>query len=131
MRRDPDVFKVGVEIPEEFLQEFMDSVNDVMEPLYPNYDRTFSYWPVKGTWRPLPGADPYDGTVGRIQVSDEVRVEFAVKEKDLEKVLERILQVHPYEEPAIDVIPMYGWKDIIPSGGARRRCRRSSASCGS
>ena len=115
MQADPDIFKIGVNIPGEFLEKLMDSVNSVMEPVYPNYDRTFMYWPVKGTWRPLPGADPYNGTIGKIEVADEMRVEFAVKEKDLRKVISVIADVHPYEEPAIDVIPMYGWKGFIPS----------------
>ena len=117
MQPSPEIFKIGVNIPEEFLQRLMDSVTEVMEPLYPNYDRTFMYWPVKGTWRPLPGAKPYNGTVGKIEVADEMRVEFAVKKKDVEQVIKRIVEIHPYEEPAIDVIPMVAWRDLIPSDG--------------
>ena len=115
MPTDPDIYKIGVNIPAEFLEKLMDSVNDVMEPLYPNYDRTYMYWPVKGTWRPLPGANPYNGTVGKIEVADEMRIEFAVKKKDLEKVVRMIAEVHPYEEPAIDVIPMISWRSLTPS----------------
>jgi hypothetical protein len=131
MQTNPDIYKIGVNIPGEFLERLMDSVNDVMEPLYPNYDRTYMYWPVKGTWRPLPGANPYNGTVGKIEVADEMRIEFAVKEKDLEKVVRTIAEVHPYEEPAIDVIPMISWKRLTASDEDCKRCRRSSASCGS
>jgi hypothetical protein len=131
MPADPEAYKIGVNIPPEFLDELLDAVNEVMEPLYPGYDRTFCYWLVKGTWRPLEGSDPYDGKVGEISVADETRVEFAVKKKDLERVLSVIAEVHPYEEPAVDVIPMIPWRSIIPSDGSRRRCRRSSASCGS
>ena len=130
-QRGPDVLKIGVNVPEEILDVLMDSLNSVMEPLYPGYDRTFMYWPVKGTWRPLEGSEPYLGEAGRIETADEIRLEFAVREKDLESVLETIVRVHPYEEPAIDVIPMFSWKDLIPSGASRRRCRTSSASCGS
>lgn len=115
MRVESEIFKIGVNIPAEFLQTLMDSINDNMESLYPLYDRTFNYWPVKGTWRPLPGATPYNGTVGRIVLADEMRLEFTVKEKDLEKVLMIIKDVHPYEEPVIDIIPMVEWKSIIPS----------------
>ncbi len=126
-----DVYKVGVNIPPDYLETLMDELNGVMEPLYPNYDRAFSYWPVKGTWRSLEGSNPYDGEVGKISVADEIRLEFAVKSKDITKVIGKIAEIHPYEEPAIDVIPMIAWKEFIPSGGSCRRCRRSSASCGS
>ncbi len=95
----------------------MDAINDVMDPLYPKYDRCFMYYEVNGTWRPLEGASPFNGTIGEIERAIEMRVEFAVKEKDLEKVLKAIRDVHPYEEPAIDVIPMISWKSVIPSDG--------------
>ena len=114
-KESPDIFKIGVNIPAEFLERLMDSVTEVIEPLYPKYDRTFMYWPVKGTWRPLEGSDPYNGTVGKIEVADEMRIEFVVKEKDVRNAVEAIVRVHPYEEPAIDIIPMFGWKGFTPS----------------
>ena len=40
-------------------------------------------------------------------------MEFAVREKDLRPAIEAVRRVHPYEEPAIDVIPMIGWKSVI------------------
>ncbi len=116
MQVESDIFKVGVNIPPEFLQTLMDSINDNMESLYPLYDRTFNYWSVKGTWRPLPGSSPYNGTVGKIVLADEMRLEFTVREKDLRNVLDVIKDVHPYEEPVIDVMPMIEWKKVTPSG---------------
>jgi len=107
--------KIGVCAPPEYLERLMDAINDLVEPLYPGYDRAFYYWPVKGTWRSLPGSNPFIGKIGEIEVADEVRLEFAIKEKDLTSVLRLIREVHPYEEPAIDVIPMYSWKEFIPS----------------
>ena len=127
----PDIYKIGVNVPAEFLQGLMDSINEVMEPIYPNYDRVFSYWPVKGTWRPLNGSNPYLGEIGKVEVADEMRLEFAVKEKDLEAVISTMAEHHPYQEPAIDIIPMISWKSVIPSDASRKRYRRSSASCGS
>ncbi len=123
MSPEPEIYKIGVNVPPDHLQAVMESVTEVMEPIYPGYDRVFNYWPVKGTWRPLPGSNPYDGKVGEISVVDEIRLEFAVKEKDLKAVIAAISDVHPYEEPAIDVLPMIPWKDLIPSDGERRRYR--------
>ncbi len=117
--------------PTAFLDRVMDEVTASITPLYPGYDRCFSYWPVTGTWRPLEGSNPYQGSVGHIEVAEEMRIEFVVKEEELEKAVEAVRRVHPYEEPAIDVIPMVPWKDLIPSDDTNRCCRRSSASCGS
>ena len=108
-------YRISVNIPLGMEQEFMDSMNEVMDPLYPGYDRCFCWWTVHGTWRPLAGSDPYQGTVGEIEESDEIRIEFAIQAKDLEKVIEKVSEIHPYEEPAIDVIPMIPWKNITRS----------------
>lgn len=112
-----EFYKIAVNIPPEYAEDLMDSVTEAIKPMYPGYDRCFSYWMVKGTWRSLEGSHPYNGTVGKVTIADEMRIEFAVKSYDLEKAVKSILSIHPYEEPAIDVIPMTGWKDIIPSDG--------------
>lgn len=110
-----NAYRISVNVPLGTEDGFMDAVNEVMDPLYPGYDRCFCMWRVRGTWRPLEGSDPYQGEIGRIEESDEMRIEFAVRERDLEKVVERISEMHPYEEPAIDVIPMIPWKSVIRS----------------
>ncbi len=110
-------YKIAVNVPGEHLEALMDSVTGAIRPMYPGYDRTFNYWPVTGTWRSLPGSHPYDGSIGEVTVAGEVRLEFAVSEVDLGAAIAAILAVHPYEEPAIDVLPMVGWRDVIPSDG--------------
>jgi hypothetical protein len=105
-----EAFKIAVCVPEEYLDELTLKINESMEPLYPGYDMVFSLTEVTGMWRPLEGSNPFIGETGKISVEKEIRVEFAVKERNLKDVVNTILSVHPYEEPAIDIIPMYGWK---------------------
>ena len=113
--RSDELYKICVCVPEEFLEKMMDSVNDVIGSVFPGYDRAFSYSRVKGTWRPLKGSKPFKGRIGEIETADEIRLEFVVRGSDLKDVLNIIADVHPYEEPAIDVIPMLNWKDVIRS----------------
>ena len=127
-------YKIGVNVPPGTEQEMMDSIDEVMSPLYPGYERCFCWWIVRSTWKPAEGSHPYIGEVGRIEIADEVRIEFAVREEDLEAVVSRIAEVHPYEEPAIDILPMIPWKSVAigPScSRSCRRCRRTSACGGS
>lgn len=56
-----------------------------------------------GTYIPKEGAVPYLGTVGKLNTIDEVRLEFEAREETLEKCLEQIFDVHPYEEPIVEV----------------------------
>lgn len=109
----PNAYKISFTVPKEFKDAIMDEINASMEQIYPGYDRVFSVAAVEGTWRSLEGSNPYIGSVGEVSVEEELRIDFAVKEKDLKNVISAIVRIHPYEEPAIDVIPMMLWKDII------------------
>lgn len=100
------LYKVIIFLPAEFLDSMMDAVDVVTESVFPGYDRTFSYFPVTGTWKSLAGAKPYSGTTGEISVDQEMRLEFAVRGKDLLEALRAVKKIHPYEAPAIDVLPM-------------------------
>ncbi len=108
-----NIFKIVVYIPEEFVKELTEGVNGSMLPIYPKYDMTFSMTKVIGMWRPLDGSDPFIGDKNKISTVEEIKVEFAVRKNDLKKVIEKIVSVHPYEEPGIDIIPMYAWKSVI------------------
>ncbi len=111
-------YKVATSVPEGCLDRMMDRIAASVRPLYPGYDRVFSYWPVTGTWKPLEGSHPFIGSVGKVETAREYRLEFAVSEEDLAAAVRAIRDVHPYEEPAIDVIPMVPWKDVIASDGS-------------
>jgi Uncharacterized protein conserved in bacteria len=108
-----DLFSVSVNIPDEFADTLMSSLNEIITPVYPNYDMAFTILKVVGTWRPLEGSDPYDGDIGVITTAKETRIEFPVAENDLRKVIRRIVDIHPYEEPAILITPILDWKQFI------------------
>ncbi len=108
-----DAYRVSVNIPEGLEQGLMDSIDEILTPLYPGYGRCFNFWPVTGTWIPLPGSEPFIGSENVVEEVREIRVEFAVRAEELETVISRIVEVHPYEEPAIDVLPLIPWKGLI------------------
>ena len=108
-----DICKIVVFIPEEFSGKLMDSITEVIETPYKNYERTFSISKVKGTWRPIDDARPFKGTVGKIEESEELRIEFIIQKKDLSVTIRTIRNIHPYEEPAIDIIEMTDWHSVI------------------
>ncbi|MGY3450758.1 hypothetical protein [Bradyrhizobium sp. USDA 4353] len=71
-----------------------------------NYD--YCSFTVTGTgrFRPLAGAKPTIGAVGRLEAVAEDRIETVCAEDRLKPVLTAIRAAHPYEEPAIDVYPI-------------------------
>jgi len=71
-----------------------------------NYDScSFSVKGI-GRFRPLEGAKPSIGEQGKIEEVEEERIEVIVTEDKLKKLLQAVIEAHPYEEPAIDIYPL-------------------------
>ena len=71
-----------------------------------DYDHASFSAPGEGRFRPLPGAAPAVGEVGRVEVVDEVRVEVVLARSRRSAVVDALLAAHPYEEPAYDVVEL-------------------------
>ena len=71
----------------------------------------------EGTFRPGPGAQPYIGTVGEIEKTEEFRLETILPKRKLLRVLEKMQKAHPYEEVAYDLLPL---QNQVPGAGLGR-----------
>jgi dinuclear metal center YbgI/SA1388 family protein len=71
-----------------------------------DYDQASFSTPGEGRFRPLDGARPAIGEVGRVEVVDEIRVEAVLPRARRTAVVTAMLAVHPYEEPAYDVVEL-------------------------
>ena len=60
----------------------------------------------EGTFRPGVGTNPYCGTHGLIHQEPESRVEVILPRYLKSRVVRALLEQHPYEEPAYDLIPI-------------------------
>lgn len=72
----------------------------------------------EGRFRPGPGASPAIGTAGELEVVDEVRIEVVLARHLRAAVVAALLDAHPYEEPAYDVIELVSLPD--PASGSGR-----------
>jgi dinuclear metal center YbgI/SA1388 family protein len=59
-----------------------------------------------GTFRPLTGATPAIGSVGDVERVEEARLEVVLPRSRRSRVLRALLETHPYEEPAYDVLEL-------------------------
>ena len=50
---------------------------------------------------------PYLGEVGQISEEPELKVEVTCRTEQVDRTVEAIKRVHPYEEPVVNVIPLY------------------------
>lgn len=69
-----------------------------------SYDSCHFAGPGTGAFRPLEGADPYIGAVGRIEHVDEVRLEMVLPRSRRRPVVAALLAAHPYETPAWHIV---------------------------
>jgi dinuclear metal center YbgI/SA1388 family protein len=60
----------------------------------------------EGRFRPLAGANPTVGTVGELEVTDELRIEALLPRARRADVVRAVLAAHSYEEVAYDVLEL-------------------------
>ncbi len=60
----------------------------------------------EGRFRPMVGAEPTIGQVGRLEIVDETKVEAVLPRSLRTSVIAALLAEHPYEEPAYDVVEL-------------------------
>lgn len=99
-------YKIVVYVPEKDAEKLRMAMGDAGAGIIGDYSHcTFT---IKGTGRfkPLPGANPTIGEVGKLEEVAEDRIETVCEEDKLKAVLKAITDTHPYEEPATDVYPI-------------------------
>ena len=99
--------KLEIFIPETHLASLQKALWEADAGHIGNYDCCLSYSPVTGCWRPLAGTTPYLGTHGEISSEPEVKVEVTCRTENVDQTVDAVKAVHPYEEPVINVIPLY------------------------
>jgi hypothetical protein len=99
------LYKVETFIPETHVKIVLDALNDIGAlTIGGNYDYCVFKTQGIGSWRPLEGADPYNGTIGDICIANEIKIEFTCKHEVIKEVINTIKRYHPYEEVVINVL---------------------------
>lgn len=101
-----DRVKIRIFVPEEAADKIRLVLGETGAGRLGNYEFCSCTYKSEGRFRPLGGAHPAVGKIGGLEVVNEVVVEVDCDKDLVKKVLENVKRVHPYEEPAIDVIPL-------------------------
>ena len=98
--------KLGVNVPLESAAAVRDALLDAGAGQVGAYDRVA--WSTDGTgqFRPLEGAQPAVGALGRLEQLPETRVEVVVPRALRGRVVAALRAAHPYEVPAYDVLEL-------------------------
>jgi hypothetical protein len=101
-----EAIKIEIFIPESHLSPLQKALGENGIGKIGNYDHCLSITNVTGTWRPLEGAEPYDGKIGEVSYGQELKIEVNCPRELLPVALRAIRKVHPYEEPVINLVPL-------------------------
>jgi hypothetical protein len=98
------MYKIGVYVPESHLEAVKAAMFEKGGGRYRDYD--MCSWQALGTgqFRPSAHARPHVGSPGILEQIPEYRLEMVCTGKALKDVIRAMLDVHPYEEPAYDIV---------------------------
>ena len=102
-RRQDRFHKVCVFVPEEAVDRVMSAMADAGAGRIGQYTHCSFRTPGTGTFVPLPAAQPYVGTTGKLEEASEYRLEMLCAASWLENVTAAMIEEHPYDEVAYDI----------------------------
>lgn len=104
--------KIIVMVPTNYLEKVRMAVLDAGAGVIGNYTHCSTSFSGIGTFKPNREANPFVGEANQLETVQEERLEVIVYVSDVKKILSVIREVHPYEEPGIDIIPLLDENDF-------------------
>lgn len=98
--------KIFVTIPAENVSDVRNAVCAAEAGVIGNYTYCTSSTKLTGTFIPNNNANPYIGENNKLEFVEEEKLEFVCDIDKVKTVITKLREVHPYEEPAIDIIPL-------------------------
>ena len=105
--KDIEYCKLEIFIPESHLEVLSKKLKELDAGHIGNYSECLSYSEVISRWKPLNNTNPYIGNIGELSEEKELKVEVTCKLDNIDNILKEIKEIHPYEEPVINVISLY------------------------
>ena len=100
------MYKVVVFVPESHLENVKAAMFSAGAGCIGNYD--CCSWQVKGEgqFRALEGSQAYIGELNKLEKVEEFRLELVCSESNIKPAIQALLNAHPYETPAFEVLKM-------------------------
>ena len=106
MKTEFNKVKIFVTVPKENLEAVRDAVCNAGAGVIGNYSYCTFSCVGEGTFIPNENANPHIGTNNNLEYVKEVKLEFICDVDKVKVVIEKLKATHPYEEPAIDIVPI-------------------------
>ncbi len=98
--------KLEIFVPQEHALKIRDGLAKIGVGVIGNYDHCVALTVVRGFFRPMEGANPFEGEEGKISEVAEYKLEVNCRRELVDEAIKVIRSAHPYEEPLINIIPL-------------------------
>lgn len=105
--------KIFVTIPTKSTEIVRKAICEAGAGVIGNYSYCTTSVKSVGTFIPNDEATPYIGKRNKLEIVEEDKLEVICDISIAKKVVEALRKVHPYEEPAIDIVPLIDENDLI------------------
>jgi dinuclear metal center YbgI/SA1388 family protein len=100
------IYKLCVFVPLDFVFKVKNALFKAGAGKIGNYEECGFDSTGVGSFKPVEGANPFDGEIGEKNTSEETKIEVIVSKHLIAKVLIAMNEAHPYEEVAYDLIAL-------------------------
>ena len=106
------MYKITFYVPISHLEKVKKAIFRKGAGKYKNYSHCC--WQVlgEGQFKPLKGSTPFLGKENEIVKVKEYRVDLICEEKRIKEVIQELIRVHPYEEPAYHITKILNIYDL-------------------
>lgn len=98
--------KIVVTVPSKNINEVRNALCENGAGIIGNYSYCSTSVNCIGTLKPNDKANPFIGQNNNLEFVDEIKLEVICDINNVKNVINKLREVHPYEEPAIDIIPL-------------------------
>ena len=98
--------KIFVTVPKDNVEDVRTAMCEAGAGIIGNYSFCSASTKTVGTFMPNDNANPYIGEKNKLEFVEEEKLEVICDIEKVKKVIQELRKVHPYEEPAIDIVPL-------------------------
>lgn len=98
--------KIFVTIPLKNVEEVRNAICEAGAGIIGEYSYCSTSIKSVGTFIPNENANPHIGERNKLEFVEEEKLEVVCDVNLVKNVISKLREVHPYEEPAIDIVPL-------------------------
>lgn len=103
---EAELVKIAVFVPESHEEEVREALGKAGAGSIGDYE--FCSYTLSGTgrFRPTKEADPFIGEAGKMEKTEESKIEVVIRKSEKDRAIKAMIAAHPYEEVAYDVFTL-------------------------